>query len=360
VDVDLDRMWDAVQARTAGGQPSAVRTRQWGRRLAPYLAAASVATVLVTVAAVIADSNEQPAATDPGRPATTAPRTTDPSTGPSTGPAAGPIGDWACRYRTTIEPGNNSMTGKPVRAVLDARHAPPEAIEYGVPRYRFTVQGTTGVLEYGDTSGRRIAHTELTRSGSGWLVGKRTVCSGSGGRPSPDPVALGRYTPAPLPLDPKAAQLKATPMIGTPVLIDDRTYYDSTGMLRHRTLYAFETKGGYQFASMPAEHDSYDQRAQPEDEIGGANPPQVTGIDDTHIFAGHTQLLGFVLSYLTGDTSVEGFTVKSAATGATGPAQRFTFPGGRTLYTVVPPTTVDGDTLVTVHRTTGDDPPRRF
>jgi hypothetical protein len=149
-------------------------------------------------------------------------------------------------------------------------------------------------------------------------------------------------------------------MIGTPVLIDDRTYYDSAGMLRHRTLYAFETKGGYQFARMPADNDSYDQRAQPEDKIGGAAPLQTTGIDDTHIFAGHTQWQGFVLSYLTADKTVEDLTVRSAKTGETGPAQQFAFPGGRTLYTVVPTSTTDGDSLVTVHRNTGDDPPRRF
>lgn len=353
VRVDVDRLWEAVQERTARPEPP-VRVRRRVRGLAPYLAAASVATVLVTVAAVLAKSNE-PAATDSGRPA---PTTTSQPSAP-TGPASGPIGDWGCRYRTTIEPGDNSMTGKPVRAVLDPRQVPQEAEEYGVPRYRFTLSGTTGVLEYGDATGRRIAATELTRSGPGWLVGKRTVCSGPSGQPSPDPIQLGKHTRTPLPLDLQAAQLKATPMIGTPILLDDRMYYDPAGMLRQRTLYAFESKGGYQFASMPASDGSYDNRVQPEDEVGGAIRIQPAGIDDARPFADHERLSP-VLSYLTGDKTVEDLTVRSASTGAAGPAQHFTFPGDRTLYTVVPPSSLDGDSLVTVHRTTGDEPPRRF
>jgi hypothetical protein len=258
-----------------------------------------------------------------------------------------------------IQPGNDSMTGKPVHAILNTGTPPQEAVEYGVPRYRFTVSGATGVLEYGNTAGRRIARTELTRSGAGWLVGKRAVCSGPAGRPSPDPVQLGRHTGSPLPLDPRAAQLKATPITGTPMLIDDRTYYDSAGMLRHLTLYAFETKGGYQFATMPATDGSYDARALPADEIGGAVRIQPTGTDENRPFADH-ETLSPVLSYLTDDKTVEDVTVRSASTGVTGPAQRFPFPGGRTLYTVVPLTTLDGDSLVTVHRTTGDEAPRRF
>ncbi|GAB2668078.1 hypothetical protein [Kribbella swartbergensis] len=354
VRVDVDRLWNAVHERTAGAGP-AVHARPWRRRLAPYLAAASVATVLVTVTvgAVIADGNEQPAATTSTPPAK--PRTNE----PAAGPAAGPIGDWACRHRTLITPGTNSVTGKPIRAVIAPGQAPTEAIEYGVPRYNITVKGQTGVLEYGDAAGRRIARTELTRAGTGWLIGKRTVCSGPAADPSPDPIQLGRHTRSPLPLDPRAAQLTATPIIGTPILVDDRTYYDPAGMLRQRTLYAFQTKGGYQFASMPADDGSYDNRAQPEDLIGGADRVQPTGTDDTRPFAGRERL-SLVLSYLTDDKTVEGLTVRSASTGTTGPAQRFDFPGGRTLYTVVSPTTVDGDALVTVHRTTRDDPPRRF
>jgi hypothetical protein len=111
---------------------------------------------------------------------------------------------------------------------------------------------------------------------------------------------------------------------------------------------------------MPADNDSYDLRAQPEDEIGGASPAQTVGTDDTHVFADHTRWQGFVLSYLTDDKTVEGLTVRSATTQEAGPAQQFAFPGGRRLYTVVPTSRIDGDSLVTVHRTTGDERPRRF
>jgi hypothetical protein len=252
------------------------------------------------------------------------------------------------------------MTFKPIRAVLDPRTVPPEAVAYGVPRYRFTLSGTTGMLEYGDASGRRIARTALTRTATGWLIGDRTVCSGAGGRPSPNPVRLGAHTESPLPLDPRAAQLHATPMIGRPVLIDDRTYYDPAGMLRQATLYAVATKGGYQFVRMPADDGLIGHQPQPEDRIGGADPLESVGADDTFVFAGHTPFFGLVLSYLTADKTVEGLSLRTASTGAPGPAQSFTLPGGRTLYTVVPVSPVDGDSLVTVHRTTGDEPPKRF
>ncbi|ONI74012.1 hypothetical protein BWI15_11570 [Kribbella sp. ALI-6-A] len=354
VQVDVDRMWNAVQQRTdVQPEPPA---RPWSRRLAPYLAAASVAAILLVAGASLVDGTEPDTVTVPAA----SPRPTTKTTNPSKGPTAGPIGDWACGTRTVLSPGTDSMTSKPIRAVLDPLKAPPEAVAYGVPRYRFTLSGTTGVLDYGDASGHRIARTELTRTATGWLVGDRTVCSGAGGRPSPDPVRLGAHTKSPLPLDPRAAQLRATPMIGRPVLIDDRTYYDPAGMLRQATLYAFATQGGYQFVRMPADDGGIGQQPQPEDQIRGADPLQLAGADDTHVFAGHTPFFGVVFSYLTNDKTVEGLSLTTASTGEPGPAQSFALPGGRTLYTVVPVSPVDGDSLVTVHRTTGDEPPRRF
>ncbi|TDO36360.1 hypothetical protein EV643_12091 [Kribbella sp. VKM Ac-2527] len=355
VRVDVDRMWDDVQQRTVGKTVVNPSVRPWRRRLTPYLAAASVATVLVAAGAFLTDPDEPPVSSTTPPPTT---KITKIGREPVTRP--GPIGDWVCPDRTVIQPGKDSMTFKPIRAVLDPAKAPPEAIAYGVPRYRYTLSGATGVLDYGDATGRRISRTELTRTTTGWLVGKRTVCSGPGGRPSPDPVALGAHTAAQLPFDPRSAQVKATPIIGKPLLIDDRTYYDPAGMLRHATLYAFETKGGYQFASVPADDESYQPDALPEDMISGGNLVQPTGADETYIFAGSAPFFGTVLSYLTDDKTVESLSVRSASDGATGPAQRFTFPGGRTLYTVVPVSQLDGDTLVTVHRTTGDEPPRRF
>jgi hypothetical protein len=353
VQVDVDRMWNTVQQRTAvrDTEPAA---RSWSRRLAPYLAAASVAAVLLVVGASLVGG------TEPDASPVTSPSSTTKTTNPPKGPIPGPIGDWACGSRTVLSPGTNSMTFQPIRAVLDPRKVPPEAVAYGVPRYRFTLSETTGVLDYGDASGRRIARTELTRTTTGWLVGDRTVCSGPGGRPSPDPVRLGAHTKSPLPLDSRAAQLQATPMIGRPVLIDDRTYYDPAGMLRQATLYAFATKGGYQFVSMPADDGAVSQQPQPEDQLGGGNLLQPIGADDTYLFAGHSPFFGVVLSYLTDDKTVEGLGLRTASTGEPGPAQSFAMPGGRTLYTVVPVSPVDGDSLVTVHRTTGDEPPKRF
>jgi hypothetical protein len=351
--VDVDQLWQAVRERTAGtpgSAPPAAHPPRWRRRLTPYLAAASVAGIFV-VAALFANGNK------PSGPTTT-PEPVVPHSTLTNGPLSSAIGAWACQNRREIEPGINSVTGKPVRAVLDPDETPPEAIAYGVPRYQFTLHGTTGVLDYGDSSGRRIARTELTHTTTGWLVGRRTTCSGPAGGMSPDPAGLGQYMPSPLPLDPQSAQVKATPPIGDPIVLDDRRYYDSTGMLRHRTLYVFAVEGGYQFASMPADG-SYRTGAQTEDTIGAADMSPPAGTSDTYIYGGSDRL-GLVLTYLTSKKTVEGLTSRDAATGATGAAQQFTFPDGRTLYTVVPAPARQGGTLVTVHRSTGDDPPRRF
>ncbi|WP_350274579.1 hypothetical protein [Kribbella sp. HUAS MG21] len=344
--VDVDHLWQQVHERTT--RP--VRRR---RPIAPYLAAAAVAGVLVVSATLLADSNQEtPAATaSPGPKKKPAPKTS--------GPRPATVGDWACKDRRQLQPGTDSMTFKPVRAVLDPAKAPPEAVAYGVPLYEFTLNGKSGTLDYADAAGRRIARTELTRTTTGWLVGGRTVCSGPGGRPSPDPVALGRHTSSPLPLDPQSAQVKATPPVGDPILLDDRTYYDAAGMLRHRTLYVFATKGGYEYASMPGEEGSYAIGGQREDTIGGTVLSPAVGTDTTYIF-GADDNLGMVLSYLTKQRAVEGLTSRDSATDAAGVSQHFAFPGGRTLHTVVPAPAADGNTYVTVRRTTGDDPPRRF
>ncbi|TCC31450.1 hypothetical protein [Kribbella sindirgiensis] len=339
--VDLDELWEQVQARTA---------RKRRRSLAPYLAAAAVGVVVVVTATLLASGSEGPG------PVTTPDVTPQQKTTPGPRPAV--IGGWGCLNQRTIEPGTNSVTGKPVRAVLDPSTAPPEAVAYGVPQYQFTFGATSGTLDYADAAGHRIARTELTRTDTGWLVGSRTVCSGPAGRLSPNPVELGRYTESPLPLDPKSAQVQANPPIGEPILVDDRTYYDAAGMLRHRSLYAFATKDGYEFAGMPGDT-SYSTGGQKEDTIGGANLSPAVGTDDTYIFGAHDNL-GMVLSYLTGKSTVEGLSSRDADTNTAGSSQQFTFPGGRTLYTVVPAPARDGRTYVTVHRSTGDDPPRRF
>lgn len=357
VEVDVEKMWSAVQARTIGPGPR----RNWARTLAPYAAAAAVAAVLVAVGITLTGNDGTTATPVP----TSEPRATAKPSQPVGGPVEGAIGDWACPYRTVVKPGLDMSAGspppfKPVRVLLDPTVVPAEALGYGVPRYHFSLSGAKGVLDYGDTAGKRISRTELTRTPKGWLVVQRTVCSGQDGRPSPDPVKLGTYTKKPLAFNKNAAQVKATPITGTPVLLDDRTYYDGTGMLRQTTLYAFPVKGGYQFARVPAEDGSFDSSVIPEGRIAGDAGVPNTGAGQETIFADYTLSVGLVFSYLTRDADVTGIGVKHPSNNSAGPAQRFTFPGGRTLYTAVPTSRQDGDALVTVHRKSGDEAPARF
>ncbi|WP_433011365.1 hypothetical protein [Kribbella sp. CA-294648] len=352
VDVDLDRMWSVVQERTKTADSEAPAARRRRHRLTPYLAAASVAAVMVTVA-VVNDGDHQPAPAGQNPPAATKDTSTAPvSPDEPAGPVDRPVADWACQYRTTIQP----VPG----AFFDPRKAPQEAIEREVPRFHFTLSEKTGVLDYGDASGRRISRTELTRTGDRWRVGARTVCSGAGGRPSTDPVALGKYTGKPLPFDPGTAQVTDIPATGTPVLVDDRSYFDCTGMLRQTTLYAYPAKNGYTFARIP-ENPSYDLSVSPADQLGGDSAMvDSRGPDETNPFGAHAPTLELIVSYLTKDPDVTGLSSVSASDGRKGPVAKFAFPGGGTLYTVVAPSKIDGDTSVTVHRKSGDEPPRRY
>lgn len=354
VQVDLDRMWSVVQEQTRTS-PAVHRTaRPWRRRLAPYVAAASVAAVVVTVAVV--DNHDRGPSTATQTSPTPTPAKKKPTKAPS-GPVDQPVDDWACAYRTVIQPRRSLQTYELVPAFVDPREVPDEAKDYAVPRYHFTLNGKTGVLDYGDAAGRRISRTKLTKSGDRWRVGDRTLCSGADGRPSPDPVALGKYTAKPRPFNTKADTVKQAPPTGTPVLVDDRTYFDGTGLLRQTTLYAYPAKGGYAFARVP---DSNSVWVIPDNRLGG-DSAQVNSSSSgpTNPFGEHAFSLDLIVSYLTGDRDVTGLRITSDSGQPQGPAQKLAF-GGKTLYTVVARSKIDGDTLVTVLRKSGNEAPRRY
>ncbi|NEA34361.1 hypothetical protein [Streptomyces sp. SID13031] len=362
VQPDLDRMWSAIQERTREGSADASvvqGARPWRRRAAPYVAAASVAAVLVTVA-VVNDHGRGPSPatrTTPTQPATPQPSTPQQASKGPTGPVDLPVGDWACPDRTGITPRRSLQTYELPMFFVDPREVPDEATDHQVPRYHFTIDGNTGVLDYGDAEGRRISQTKLIRAGDRWRLSDRTVCSGADGRPSPNPVALGKYTEKPLPFEARSLGVQATPPTGTPLLVDDRTYFDGTGQLHQTTLYAYPAKGGYAFARMPADDSSYDSSVTPENRLGG-DSAQVDSRDTP--FGAYAGNLDLILSYLTKDQDVTGLRITSSSGRPQGPAQKLTFPGGKTLYTAIARSKIDGDTLVTVLRKSGNEPPRRY
>lgn len=360
VEVDTDRMWSALRTRTVDARPEPSTERSpRGRGLVPYLAAAAVVAVLVPIGVALADSDDPNGGGDPAATTETPLPTKKPK--PVGGPVASSIGAWACPHQTVLSMGADSITGKPLRVVLDPTEVPEEATQYAVPRYRFTLGKTTGSLEYGDPAGRRVSRTELTKGAAGWQVGKRTVCSSANGRPSPAPDTLGRHTKIPVAFDRNSPQLKALPATGQPLLLDDRTYYDAAGLLRQTTLYAYPVKNGYQFARFPADDWGYRSDVIPEAQISGdSGSPSSSGTSKVTPFADYTRNIGGAFTYLTKDPDVTGLKLTHPSKGTTGPTQHFTFSGGRTLYTAVPTSFVDGDTLVTVQRRSGDEPPARF
>jgi hypothetical protein len=230
--VDADACWRDLQTRlpsTSRPRPSASR---WRGRLVLAGAAASLLCGLVVLLPHVRTGFTSPA---------------------PQGPVRASIGDaWACSHRTTyaVEP---SIGGSTTKAWLSGYesdlqwNAPTrEAVDFDVARYEFVDSGTRPVLIYADADGLITSRSVLKPAGDGWRVAQRTLCSGRHGSPSPgfgnSQELASHATPlaAPQPAS-WNSQEDAAAMVGTPTLLDARTYYDQTGQLRRQSTYAVQT-----------------------------------------------------------------------------------------------------------------------
>jgi hypothetical protein len=110
------------------------------------------------------------------------------------------------------------------------RHA---ADAEGAPRYEFTSSGDRAVLRLGNADGTLASSATFRRHRGGWDLVTTTKCAGADGSilvPDTDPLRLGRRTATPYP---------GEKMVGRhAVLIDDRSYFDVAGLVRHRSMWA--------------------------------------------------------------------------------------------------------------------------
>ena len=135
------------------------------------------------------------------------------------------------------------------------RHA---ADAEGAPRYEYTSSDRRAVLRLGNADGTLASTATFRRQGTGWDLVRTTKCAGAERSilvPINDPLRLGGRSATPYP---------GRDMVGPQaVLVDDRSYYDVAGLVRHRSMWAAPCEGSLCVASGKPTSYTSDQVRQP-------------------------------------------------------------------------------------------------
>jgi hypothetical protein len=120
--------------------------------------------------------------------------------------------------------------------LLDLRGGPAAAASsVEAPMYSYSRDGDTATLRLGNEDGSLASTATFHRSGGQWVLDTTVKCAGIGGQvlvPGDDPLRLGRRDQTPYP----AARM--VDHAERAVLVDDRDYYDVTGLVHHRSMWA--------------------------------------------------------------------------------------------------------------------------
>lgn len=121
-------------------------------------------------------------------------------------------------------------------------HGPAAAAdELGAPRYAYDETGDRATLRLGNADGSLAGTARFARTGDRWHLVSTTKCAGEDGGilvPEAQPLRLGRRDATPYP----ARGMTDQP--GRAVLVDDRSYYDTAGLVHHRTMWASPCEAG--------------------------------------------------------------------------------------------------------------------
>jgi hypothetical protein len=119
--------------------------------------------------------------------------------------------------------------------VLDLGGGPAAAASsVGAPMYAYSQSGDTATLRLGNKDGSLASTATFHRAGGRWVLDTTARCSGVGGQllvPGDDPFRLGRRDRPPYDASDMFDQSSQ------PVLVDDRDYYDTAGLVRHRSIW---------------------------------------------------------------------------------------------------------------------------
>lgn len=248
-EVNLPALYAGTRARLDRTQPQPPSGRRW----APALVAASVVGLLVGTTLVAAELESRQL----DRPASVS----------GTSIEGGVADAFDCPHLVTHD-WTRPETVTDDYYVASLEGGPAAQAEYHrAARYEYEEVGERAFLRFGNADGSLGLVSEFRRVEDEWTRWRTEACSGPGGSieaPLEDPLRLGRHGGAPYPA--------GTPMgATTATLLDDRPYYDGTGLIRHRSLYTEPCGRGVCIVAIHSETSSVSTRVRPD-----AEPREVT------------------------------------------------------------------------------------
>lgn len=218
VDVDVQRLHARTRSRLdAGARPRPRAGRSW----VPLLA---VAAVLLVVAGGLALDRLGDAVR---------------SLGPAASRRGGVADAFTCPRQVTVDDAGRKRDDSFLPTL---EYGPAAAArELGAPRYDYDERGDRATLRLGNADGSLASTARFARTGDRWDLVTTTKCAGQDGGilvPGARPLRLGRRDATPYP---------ARGMADRPdraVLVDDRSYYDTAGLVHHRTMWASPCEKG--------------------------------------------------------------------------------------------------------------------
>jgi hypothetical protein len=111
-----------------------------------------------------------------------------------------------------------------------------QARNHDAARYEYEERGDRAYLRFGNADGTLATLSEFRRNGDEWVRFRTDVCTGRDGSvavPTQDEDRLGRHDGEPYPPSTLGGDRS-----NAAVLVDDRSYFDGVGLVRHRSIYA--------------------------------------------------------------------------------------------------------------------------
>ena len=212
IDVDVARLHAATRSRLPRS-----RSPRHGVWLRPAVAVVAVLAVVAGVAAVVRGGDD--------------PRGVAPA---GTIKAGGVASAFTCPGQVVVDDKGREVDDSFLPSLARGPRAAADAA--GAPRYSYVRQRDKATLRLGNADGSLASTSGFERVGDAWELRTTTKCAGMDHGilvPVRDPLRLGaRHT------DPYPSK-GLTDGSDLAVMVDDREYYDVSGLVQHRTMWAY-------------------------------------------------------------------------------------------------------------------------